>query len=98
MLPLVPLLRTGVACCLPTCVQGSSVPVTGIVENGVLGAFLLLLGALCIWWGAGVAGFTRHIHRTRVTEMCLSLDTPLWAEVGGGHYLCDLWGGLLGSL
>ena len=41
--------RTGVACCLPTCVQGSSVPVTKIVGNGVFFfALWLLLGALCI--------------------------------------------------
>ena len=34
-----PLFRTGVACCLPTCAKGLSVPVTGNVGNSVLGAF-----------------------------------------------------------
>ena len=43
-----PFLRTGVACCLPTCAQGSSVSGTVIVRNGVLGASWLLFGALCM--------------------------------------------------
>ena len=42
-----PLFKAGVACCLPTCAQGSSVSVTFFLGNGVLGAFWLLLGALC---------------------------------------------------
>ena len=43
-----PLLKAGVACCLPMCAQGSSVPATGNLGNGGFGAFLLLFGALCI--------------------------------------------------
>ena len=30
------------------------------------------------------AGAFPHIHRAWVTEVCLSLDTLFWAEVGGG--------------
>ena len=41
MLPSVFCLRTGVACCLPTCAQGSSVPVMG---NALYGVFFGLFG------------------------------------------------------
>ena len=34
-----PLLKAGVACCLPTCAKGSSVPVMGDTVNGVFWAF-----------------------------------------------------------
>ena len=34
-----PLFRAGVACCLPTCAQGSSVPVMGNVSDGVFWVF-----------------------------------------------------------
>ena len=44
-----PLFKAGVACCLPTCAQGSSVPVMENAVFGVLGAFWFLLGVLCIW-------------------------------------------------
>ena len=43
------LFKAGVACCLPTCAHGSSVPV---MANAVFGLFLVfgfLLGVLCIW-------------------------------------------------
>ena len=36
-----PLFKAGVACCLPTCVQGSSVPVMGNVSDGVFWGFLV---------------------------------------------------------
>ena len=41
-------LRTGVACCLPTCARVFSFPSTEFVEKGVFLAFWLLLGTLCI--------------------------------------------------
>ena len=41
-----PLFNAGVACCLPTCAQGSSVPVMGNAVFGVFWAFWLLLGTL----------------------------------------------------
>ena len=43
------LLRTGLACSLPTCAQGSSVPFPELVENGACWAFWVLLGILCLW-------------------------------------------------
>ena len=75
-------LRTGVVCCLPTCAQGSSAAVTwgvGGYEDCDVWRFLGTLGAL---WSlvhmdsAGFAGFSPYVCRTRVTEVCLSLDTP----------------------
>ena len=44
-----PLLKAGVACCLPTCAQGSSVPV---MENAVCGVFLGREGAFWLLFGA----------------------------------------------
>ena len=44
-----PLSEAGVACCLPTCAQGSPVSVLGNAVSGVLLAFGFLLGGLCIW-------------------------------------------------
>ena len=89
------LFRTGVACCLPTCAQGSSVPVMGNFGFGVFLAFWLLFGVLCIWrvlvclFPCCVQGFGLH--------WCASCWTR---PLGGGrweHYLCDLSERLLGS-
>ena len=44
-----PLLKAGVACCLPTCAQGLSVPVMGNFGSGFFWALGLLFGVLCIW-------------------------------------------------
>ena len=44
-----PLFKAGVACCLPTCAQGSSVPVMENALYGVFWFFWFLLGVLCIW-------------------------------------------------
>ena len=44
-----PLLKAGVACCLPTCAKGSSVPGMENTVNGFFWAFWILLGVLCIW-------------------------------------------------
>ena len=40
--------RTGVACCLPTCAQGSSVSATELVEKGAARRLLVLLVVLLI--------------------------------------------------
>ena len=42
-----PLFKAGVACCLPTCAQGSSVPVTGNLGNGGVLGFLASLWCPC---------------------------------------------------
>ena len=42
-------LRTGVASCLPTCAQGSSVSATELVGKGAAWGLLVLVGVLLIW-------------------------------------------------
>ena len=76
-------LRTGVVCCLPTCAQGSSAAVTGGV---LVGTFLGFLGApwsLVYVKSADITCVSPHIYRTRVTEVCLSLDTPIGRRLAG---------------
>ena len=51
-----PFLKAGVACCLPTCAKGSSVPVMVNFVNTVLGVLWFLLGVLCIWGSSGLSG------------------------------------------
>ena len=84
-------LRAGVVCCLPTCAQGSSVPVTGMVGDGSFGAFWVLLGALCIW---GVLAWL--VYPSVCTWLGLQRCTFCWTRpLGGGRwrrYLCNLWG------
>ena len=48
-----------------------------------------VLGTLGAPWslvhmgGAGFAGFSPHVYRTRVTEVCLLLDTPIGRRLAG---------------
>ena len=78
-----PLFKARVVCCLPTCAQGSSVPVTGNSVSGVLGASWFLLGVLCVWGGAGLANLP-VVHKTWVTKVCLLLDTNFGRGSVGG--------------
>ena len=68
-----PCSKAGVACCLPTCAQGSSGPVLVKVSCGVFLVLGFLLGVLCIW---GVQAFLPVVYKTWVTQVCLLLDTP----------------------
>ena len=91
-----PLLKAGVACCLPTCAKGSSVPVMRNTVNGVFFFFFFfflifwfLLGVLCIW---GVLVFLGSLSCTRLgLHWCASCWTR---PLGGGrwrHHLCNPW-------
>ena len=85
-----PLFKAGVACCLPTCAQGSSVPVMGNAVNGVFWAFWFLLGVLCIW---GVLVLLGSLLCTRLGFLrCASCWTRPLGGGRWGHYLCNLWG------
>ena len=85
-----PLFRAGVACCLPTCAQGSSVPVMGNVFPGVFWVFWFLLGILCIW---GVLVFLVSLLCTRLGLLrCASCRTCPFGIVRLGLYLCNPWG------
>ena len=46
------------------------------VGNGIFWAFLASFRCLAHMGGAGFASFSPHVYKTRVTEVCLSLDTP----------------------
>ena len=67
-----PLLKARVACCLPTCAQGSSVPVMGNTVNGV---FWILHWCLVHMESSGLSRLP-VVYKTWVYQVCLLLDTP----------------------
>ena len=72
-----PLLKAGVACCLPTCAQGSSVLDTGIFVFGVFLGFWASLWCLVhMEGGASFASLPLFVYKAWVTSVCLLLDTP----------------------
>ena len=80
-------LRTGVACCLPTCARVFSLSGTEEVEKGSFGLFWLLRGALCILEVLALPVIPLVCTRFRF-QRCASYWTR--PEGGGrwGHYLC----------
>ena len=71
-----PLFKTGVACCLPKCAQGSSVPVMG---NAVFVVFLcvFLVSSWCLVHMENTSFASLPVvYKTWVTDVCLLLDTP----------------------
>ena len=75
-------LRTGVACCLPTCARGFSFSDTGIVEIGIFWVFWLLLGTLCI---LGVLVFV--VYPLVCTKFGFQRCALYWTRpVGGGRW------------
>ena len=70
-----PFLRTGVACCLPTCAKGLSVPVMG---NSGIGICFGSWASLWCFVHMGSASFASLpvVHKAWVTSVCLLLDTP----------------------
>ena len=85
-----PLFKAGVACCLPTCAQGSSVPAVETVASDVFGAFFwFFLGVLCIW---GVLVLLASLLCTRLGLLwCASCWTRPLGGGRWGHYLCNHW-------
>ena len=85
-----PLLKAGVACCLPTCAKGLSVPVMENSGIRFFRAFWFLLGVLCIW---RVLVFLASLLRARFGLLrCASCWTRPLGGGRWGHYLCNLWG------
>ena len=84
-------LRTGVACCLPTCARGFSLSGTELVEKGSFLAFWLLLGTLCI---LGVLALL--VLLLVCTRFGFQRCASCWTRPEGGgrwkHYLCYPWG------
>ena len=67
------------ACCLPTCAQGSPAAVAELVESGVLGwdSWLLLGAVVHMWRVLALLVYPPRVYKARATQVCLSLDTPL---------------------
>ena len=82
-----PLFKAGVACCLPTCVQGCSFPVMGDfgVWFGIFWVLWILLGVLCTW---GVLALLSSLLCTGLGLFrCASRWTRLLGGGRLGHYL-----------
>ena len=86
-------LRTGVACCLPTCAQVFSLSGTELVEKGSFWAPPLCLVHL---EGASFACHPPCVYKVWVSKMCLLLDTPCGRRSVGALSLLPP-GSLLGS-
>ena len=70
-----PLFQARVACCLPTCAQGSSVSVSGCGKWRCLG-FLTSPWCLVHLGSASLASLHPCVYRAWVTQVFLLLDTP----------------------
>ena len=70
-----PLLKAGVACCLPTCAQGSSVSVTELVGKGAAWGLLVLLVVIHLGGILSFADLPSCVCGTWAAQACLSLDT-----------------------
>ena len=70
------------ACCLPTCAQGSSVLVR---VNAVFGVFLcFLVSSWClVHMGSTSFATLPVVYKVWVTLVCLLLDTPFWRRSVG---------------
>ena len=75
--------RTGVACCLPTCARFFSVLGTELVEKDFFFAFWLLLGAWCILGVLALLVFPLCVQGVGLKDVPPAAPV-LWAEVGGG--------------
>ena len=86
-----PFLKAGVACCLPTCAQGSSVLVT--VNFGIarfFWAFMFLFGALCILVVLALLVYTK-LCTGLGSRWCASCWTRPLGEGRWGYYHRDFW-------
>ena len=78
------LFRTGVACCLPTCAQGSSDPVMGNVGKMAFWFFFLVSSWCLVHLESPSSAGLPVAHKTWVSSVLLLAGHALWAEVGGG--------------
>ena len=71
-----PSLKTEIACCLPTCAQGSSVPHTVNLGFAVFGLSCFSL-VLCAFWRVALFGLTPScVQGLGSLLVCLLLDSP----------------------
>ena len=93
-----PLFRTGVACCLPTCAQGLSIPVVGNSGNGVFfWGFLGFSFVPCAHWGASFASLLPFCVQGLGHIGEPPAGHALWAEFGGGVALVTSGGECLAA-
>ena len=85
-----PFLKAGVACCLPTCAEGSSVPVTGNLGSGGFWAFMFRFVALCILGVLALLVYTQ-LCTGLGSRWCASCWTRPLGEGRWEHYLRDFW-------
>ena len=90
-----PLFRTGVACCLPTCAQGLSVPVMGNSGYGIFWVFWLLFCVLCA--GRVLALLASLLHARLGFLWCASCWTRLFDVVQWGALPLESLEGMSGS-
>ena len=78
MFSLCPLFKAGVACCLPTCAQGSSVPVMVNMLCVALFGLFGISSVSCVFGGGEGVSLASHpvVYKAWVTLVCLLLDTP----------------------
>ena len=87
-----PFLKTGVACCLPTCAQGLSAPVMGNSETGFFCFFFGFFFCVLCAYGEVLVLLVSLLCTRLGLHWCASCWTR---PLGGGrweHYLCNLWG------
>ena len=89
-------LRTGEACCLPTCARVFSLSGTELVEKGSFWVFLASPRCLVHLGGASFASHLPCMYKVWVSKMCLLLDTPCGRSSVGALSVLPL-GSLLGS-
>ena len=75
-----PSFKAGVACCLPTCAQGSSVPV---MRECCFFASFCFSSVPCAFEGVSSAGLPPVVYKTRVTPVCLLLDMSFGRRLVG---------------
>ena len=89
-------LRTGVACCLPTCARVFSFSGTEIVEIGSFWGFLVSPWYFVHLGGASFASYLPCVYKVWVSKICPLLDTPCGRRSVEALSLLPL-GSLMGS-
>ena len=82
-----PFLKAGIACCLPTCAQGSSVPVMGNLGFGGFWTFMFFFSALCLLGVFALLAYSQLCARPG-SLWCASCWARPLGVLQWEHYLC----------
>ena len=88
---LLALLRSGLMCCFPTCVQGSSSSFTESLGSGTFCGFWVLLGVLFAWEVLALLVYPSCSQSLRYAPVPIAGHAH-WTEVGGRIFLRSLLG------